>query len=226
MVGGLILAGVAQAEEDAKPAARLKRASSESPAHASPSAHPDFKTNALPLTAELRQELIPGFSPVTRVIASAGTNQFAFLAPRGFRVDASDPKRIALIFTNETSFVTIRLLPPLPVSPEGKPNSSVRSICKKILLSEQVGQAVTSEFSRGVDGYDGVGFNVRWAAPGFPIQSVRVVFVPTPAGLLEFRLKTSPNAFRDLSYKFNNVLLSFRSSLHGDLEIVPLSNKF
>jgi len=233
-----LMAGLARGEGVEKSATSpklqsLKNSTPSSPApqqdqsaHEKNSARSDSVTNYLSLKAELRQEIVPGFPPATRVIGTAGTNKFTFLAPRGFRVDASDPKKITLVSSNETTFITLRIRRPLPAAAGSAKTKPSREKYRERLLSEHSSEKVLSEFSRNVDGHSGFAFDVQWSIAGGSIQSARVVFVPTPEGLLEFRLKTTPNVFRASAYKFNNVLLSFRASRNGDLEIVPLSNKF
>ncbi|HXS69517.1 MAG TPA: hypothetical protein VN761_11785 [Candidatus Polarisedimenticolia bacterium] len=179
----------------------------------------------LSLTTELQQETVPGFPPATRVIASAGTNQFGFRAPRGFRIDGMDPKKIVLTSTNQVTFVSLRVLRGFPPQPPVQKKKSPGERYRKLLLAQHAGAKILSEFTRAVDGSEGVAFDLQWPVAG-ALQSARVVFAPAAAGLLEFTLSTRPELFHGATYKFNSLLLSFRSGKNGKLEIVPLSNKF
>jgi len=182
-------------------------------------------TNAPAVTAELRQEIVPGFTSVTRVYVSAGTNKFAFRAPRSFRVDASNPKKISLTSTNDITFITVRSLPSLPKKTDAEKKKSLREICRELLLAEHPGAKILTEFTREADGHSGPAFDLQWPNAAGALQSARVAYIPVPAGILEFQLSTKPDHFRAATYKLNNVLLSFRASKDGKVEMMPLSNK-
>jgi hypothetical protein len=186
----------------------------------------DVQTNVPAITAQLQPEVVPGFPPITRVIASVGTNKFAFLAPRSFRVDASNPQKIILTSTNEITFITVSVLHPAPKETSTEKKVSFRDTCRELLLAEHPGGKILSEFTRSADGRSGPAFDLQCPVPAGGVQSARVAFIPTPVGVLEFELITRPDLFRSAGYKLNNVILSFRVSKNGKLKIVPLSNKF
>jgi hypothetical protein len=182
-------------------------------------------TNAPATATQLEPEVVPGLPPITRVITSVGTNKFAFFAPRNFRVDASNPRKISLTSPDDMTFITVRILPPLPKPAGTEKKKSLRETCRDLLLAGHPGGKVLSEFTRTAGDCSGPAFDVQWQIPAGGVQAARVAFIPTVAGLLEFKLSTKPDRFHAATYKFNNVLLSFRVSKNGKLEIVRLSNK-
>ncbi|HWD92045.1 MAG TPA: hypothetical protein VG938_06820 [Verrucomicrobiae bacterium] len=182
-------------------------------------------TNASPIATQLEPESVPGFQSVTRVVTSAGTNKFAFFAPRNFRIDASNPRKISLTSPDDMTFITVQMLPAFAKQTGTQKKKSLRENCRELLRAEHPGGKILSEFTRTAGDCSGPAFDLQWQVPAGGLQAARVAFIPTVAGLLEFKLSTKPDRFHAATYKFNNVLLSFRVSKNGKLEVVRLSNK-
>jgi hypothetical protein len=182
-------------------------------------------TNAGPTSTELRPEVVAGLPPITCVITSVGTNKFSFLAPRNYRIDASNPRKISLTSPDEMTFITVRILPPFSKPTGTEKKKSLREICRDLLLAGRPGGKILSDFTRTAGDCSGPAFDIQWPVPAGGVQTARAAFIPTVAGLLEFQLSAKPDRFHAATYKFNNVLLSFRVSKNGKLETVHLSNK-
>lgn len=179
-------------------------------------------TNSVSLAAKVIQEDVSGLPPISRAYLTAGTNQFAFLIPRGFRLDAVAEGRITIEALDNSSFIQLRRLDAMNAAP-GVKLSADR--CRSLLSQAHPGARVREQFTRTVDGRSGPAFDFEWKNDGGAVQAGRAAFIPTDIGTLEFKLVSTPKQFRAATYKLNNLLLSFCSSKDGKLEVVRLSNK-
>jgi hypothetical protein len=166
---------------------------------------------------------MPRGEPVFRACVTAGTNKFAFLVPGGFRLDAnhSTPEVISLVSKNYNGWLTLRIAGPMPEG--GKELES--GPCRELLLSRHPGAKILNEFSLTAAGRSGLAFDLQWEMTGGMMQSMRVAFIPSEVGVLEFSLAASQRAFSKYQGSFNTMLISFRASVNGKLEAPPLSDK-
>jgi hypothetical protein len=185
------------------------------------SAPAQVSTNHPVFTAELRNESAPGLRSISRAYLRCGTNQFAFLVPPGFRLDASDGTKVVLTSPDYGTLITLQLREPLSATTAAE----TKEMCRQSLIEQYPNASISLEFSRAVDGLSGPAFDLSRRIAGGAVELVRAVFIPSPAGVLEFKLVCSPARFRKASYRFNSLLLSFRAGHDGKLEIVPLSSK-
>lgn len=57
-------------------------------------------------------------------------------------------------------------------------------------------------------------------------RSSQVAFIPSPVGVLEFGLASSPEKFRAAKAEFHRLLLGFQiSDANGKLEIIPAQSE-
>ena len=179
---------------------------------------------AIPATLQIsvENEIVPNLAPVPRAYVTAGTNKFAFLVPGDFRVDANNPAldTVSLISSDFTSWLTLRIAGPAP-SDGGELESQPY---RELLLSQYPGATILDEFSLTAAGRSGPAFNLQKSVGGV-MQSMRVAFIPSDAGVLEFSLLASRDNFPKQQAKFNALLLTFRASVDGKLEIPPVSDK-
>ena len=174
-----------------------------------------------PLQVSVVYEPVPNMPPVPRAYVTTGTNQFAFLVPEGFRVDASNPETILLIKTDYSCFLTFRIVGPATAgTTDLKPDS-----CRELLSNRFPGAKIADVFSLAAANHGGPAFNLQWTNASGVAQSARVAFIPSAAGLLEFSLVASPGRFPAGQPPFNSLLLTFRTNEGGKLEIIPPSNK-
>ncbi len=165
----------------------------------------------------------PARQPVYRAYVTAGTNKFAFLLPGGFRMDAKSlaQNTITLVNTDYTCWITFRIAGPVPIGAkelDPKP-------CREILLSQHPGATILEEFSLGAASQSGPAFDLHWETSGGVAQAARAVFIPSAAGILEFSLLASRGNLSKFRGSFNSLLVSFRASVDGKLEIPPLPDK-
>ena len=175
-----------------------------------------------PLSVEVKHEAGPGLLPANRAYVTAGTNKFAFLLPDGFRLDQSDPCRVALVSSDFACLLTLRIIGALPPGAEG-PDAGA---CRKQVLTEHPGAKILEEFSRSAANRSGPAFDFRWSASTKLERHALAAFIPSQAGILEFRLVSSLEKFEASRAAFNSLLLTFRASdANGRLSIVPLSDR-
>ncbi len=158
---------------------------------------------------------------VQRVYVSAGTNQFAFTVPEGFRADASNPRKIVLSDINYTFFLTIRFSD----QRSGEARSAQTETCRGLALSRFPGAMIVKESAESAGGRSGPAFDLQWKNSAGTEQSARVAFVPSTVGIIEFDLLTRSNKFNEGRSFFAVLLASFRSNEGGKLRITPVSDK-
>lgn len=187
-----------------------------------PAAQADTNSPAA-LATRIKAEEIVGSQPIARAYVTCGTNQFAFAVPPGYQADASNPRRITVTSADLSITVTFNL------AEQGTGASSEDSAdtCREAVLGRYRGAKILSEFSKRAAGHDGPAFDLTWTNPGGSEEAIRLAFVPSRAGVMEFTAKSSPDKFDQSRYALNFLMLSFRSNEHGKLEneIRPFSNK-
>lgn len=187
------------------------------------SSNSDSSTNLpSPFKVVSRNEEMLGDRPVQRAYLSKGTNQFAFVVPPGFRLNATSPGKLSLINANDNGFITFRVAAPLP----SWPRELSADDCRDLVSAQFPTAKIDREFTQPVADHSGPAFDVSWTNSGGGGQSARIVFLPSPAGILEFCLEGNPNSFGANQTAFYSVLLSFRTNERGKLEIAPLSDRF
>jgi hypothetical protein len=175
-----------------------------------------------PLQISIANEA-PGRQPVFRAYLTSGTNKFAFLVPGGFVMDANTTagNAISLINGDYNCWLTVRLLgqsPDVAAAPDPE-------TCRQWLLSRHPGAKILEEFSLTAADRSGPAFNAQWETSGGSLQSARVAFIPSAAGILEFSLLAGADKLPRHIASLNTVLVSFRASVNGKLEVPPLSDK-
>ena len=194
--------------------------------HASTSAQRPAETtvtNLPPITVRLDREIVPGMEPLSRVYVGVGTNQLALLAPLGFRI-RSEPEQRKVVFSQPEGRCNIQFrlhAPPLAPDAKGLKPEPFR----QLLLERHPGAQVVEEYTLSAGGQSGPAFDLAWRTPTGLWLFVRTVYIPSDAGILEFSMITDPDKAAEFRHVFNGVLLTFRSSRGGKLEVTPLSNQ-
>lgn len=173
------------------------------------------------LSAALRSEEIIGSEAVKRAYVHSGTNEFAFVVPPGFRFDGSNPEKLVLVKNDYTCFINFRVVKPGP-SEAGE--LKVEGL-RQTLLSRYPGARVLEEFTQSAANQSGPAFDLQFRSAADVLQSARVVFIPSAAGVLEFTLVANADQFTDGREAFNTLLLTFCTNQGGKLEITPFSDK-
>jgi hypothetical protein len=178
-------------------------------------------TNLPALKVSLKSGEIVGSQPVRRAYVKVGTNEFVFIAPIGFRMDASNPRKIVLSDASYTCFITFRIAGPMP----DNTTELQRDTCRELALIQYSGAKISSEYSESAGGRSGPAFELRWENSNGSSQSARVVYIPSAAGILEFSVNSRSDNSGDRESSFNLVLTSFRSNQNGTIEITPIPNE-
>jgi hypothetical protein len=174
-----------------------------------------------PLQVSIATEHVPNLLPAFRAYLTAGTNKFAFLVPAGFRMDISGEDGFSLVSADYRCWLTFRIAGPVPPgAKELKPGA-----CRELLLIRRPGAKILEEFSLAAAGQRGPAFSLQWKGPSGVSQSARAVFIPSPAGVLEFGVFASPDNLPKFHGSFNTLLNTFCIGVGGKLEISPLSSK-
>jgi hypothetical protein len=171
-----------------------------------------------PLVGEVKWDGGPGRMPATRAYVTSGTNRFAFLVPAGLRMDGAMAQGIIRLVSNDDSYhLNFRIVGPLP--PDAK--EVAPEPCRELLLSAYPGAEILEEFPLAAASRTGPAFDLRCRNSSDMPQSIRVAFIPSAAGLLEFSLVAHPAKFPQAQSSFNTMLLTFRSNDSGPLEDTP-----
>jgi hypothetical protein len=151
--------------------------------------------------------------PVTRVVITSATNQFALLAMPGYRVN-NHPAESQIIFakTDGLSAMTFSLLGFPPTA--AKPWSAV--ITDRFPNGKIIQAAVAT-----AAGQTGPMFDVAWRTPQGLHGISRIAFIPSNIGTLEFALTVPADKFPTAQYDLNNLMMTCRTAVNGQLDRMP-----
>jgi hypothetical protein len=176
-------------------------------------------TNRTAVKTTIRNGETVGLNQIRRAYVTVGTNQFMFIVPAGFQLDASNPRKIVLTDTDCSCFIVLRFDSSTSADAVGQGPDSWR----RLALSRFPGATILNEFAEFAADHSGQAFDLRWRNSGGAEQSARVVFIPSPVGMLEFSVLANSNRFEDSRSSFSSILGSLRSNECGKIEITPLS---
>ena len=160
-----------------------------------------------------------GHERVLREFVSFGTNEFMFVVPEGSRPETVKGDFLVVKSRDATFYVSFRIAGPLPA--EGDLQQRL-----KWRVAEQYPDARDMEaFSTTVLNRTGNGFSLKEGRSGVGSRFIKVLWVPSKAGILEFTLNTDAKTVRGAELAFSSMLLTFRSNEHGKLEIVRRSER-
>lgn len=177
----------------------------------------DISNNAwpvIPFTIAVKSESVTSAGTVYRAYVSSGTNVFSFVIPADFRLGDSSPQKMVMVGVSHASHLTLRIFSPMSSEPKAE-------FYRNILLSSYTDARVTDEFSRSAANHTGLAFDLLWKNSAGGRQFARVAFIPTPAGILEFSLITTPDKFSGWQNSFDSWLLSIRSNATGKSPAAP-----
>jgi len=216
---GVLLSGAALRAQDTQPAS--VEAAPQQDVQTAQGAPDAPATIAAPFTVSIQNGEAIGSEQVVRVTLTAGTNEFAFVVPRGLnlRVDASTPGKITISKKDCSYFVTLRLL-------QGMGEAASASLFQNLVLSQYEGASGLEESSMSADGQSGPSFDASWYVAGTSTRrTVRVAFIPTRAGTLECSLIADPKKSSEAKSALSAVLLTLRSNKAGKLENLALMDE-
>jgi len=160
--------------------------------------------------------------PLFRAWITSGTDKFTFLVPEGFYIRAA-PSQDRLKLANKAgdcqiAFALLHITP--SDTGELKPE-----ICRELLLSRHPGAKVLEEFPEHAAGQEGLGYDLQWETPEHLAYRIRTVFVPFASGVWEFTTTTVPKKFPEGRAGLHTLILTFRASAGGVLEVRPLPDR-
>jgi len=186
--------------------------------------NPESGANSPDVQVSLRNEAIVGSETgkkVQRAYLTSGTNQFVFEVPAGFQMDASNPQKIVLSDVNCTCFLTFRFAGRMPAGAKELQTDS----CRSLALSRFPGAKISNESYDFAGNHGGPVFDLQWQNSSGTEQTARIMFIPSPAGIIEFNLLTTSSKFSDGRSLLNSLLGSFHSNEGGKLEVTQRPDK-
>jgi len=183
-------------------------------------------TNAPAYSVVTTRHEVEGIGHYFRAVATLGTNQFAFIVPKGYLIRLDEAARqLRAVEREDKCSITVRLFDP-PTNAVDKATGELKpAVFRDLLLARHPDARITEEHSLTAGGSPGPAFDFGWRnAGGFPLQS-RLAFIPTPAGVMEFHLLTSAADKEEFTYALNSLMLTFRFGVKGRIELPEMSNK-
>lgn len=169
----------------------------------------------------LKSEEVIGAETVKRAYINFGTNEFAFVVPAGFRLDALTSGKIALVKEDYTCSISLVFKDaPAATSPSLRADT-----LRQTLLDRFPGAKIEEEFSRSAANHSGPAFDLHVPNGAGGVQYARVVCIPFNAGIIEFTLLASTNQISTSQYAFDSILLTFCSNEEGELVVRSLSTE-
>lgn len=173
---------------------------------------------SLPLDVSLVRQVLEGFPTALHVFINMGSKEYALQLPDGFRMQNEPAQgRLLIPRTDNSCWMTFRIIK----TPVGGINLSA-SACRSWLLDEYPGATITSETTVSAGGNSGPAFDLQWRSAGLK-QSARVAYIPSAAGILEFKLVSSTSQFGNAANYLKNLMMSFRICPYGKRDLPPMS---
>jgi len=172
-------------------------------------------TNKSAFKVSMRSGETVGIQQIQRAFLDIGTNQIAFMIPGGFQMNAARADKIVLTEPERGYFMTVRVITLAEAGSEA-------SFFKTEALNHYPGARITQESTTLVANHSGPAFTLEWSSSTGTVQSARVVFIPSAAGILEFTLTARSATFKDAQIYFDCLLSSVQNNESGKLVIIPL----
>ncbi len=160
----------------------------------------------------------PGVLPADFGYITLGTNEFGFVMPEGFHLEAGDPQKVMLVGSDINCVITFRLLG-TELAAKSEPDLAHY---RQLALSRYPGGKIVDELSLVAAGRRGPAFDLRWDAAGFSPRRERVLFIPREADVLEFSLSSSLAEFEAGRRALTSFLLTFRTPRPDGRLIMPV----
>lgn len=177
---------------------------------------------AEPFAMSSRTEAVEGRDARQRIFVSSGTHEFCVLLPSGYGAVLGNESSVVLSAPDNLTFISIsrREVP----TPPGKELGADE--CRTAVAAEYPGATILEESTFGAGDHQGPSFDLRWFDSTKQARWLRVVYVPTQLGLLQFTLTTTQDRFPATRFDLARVMGTFASGKRGELDVKPLSNLF
>lgn len=167
----------------------------------------------LDFKVKIQNEAVIASEQICRIYVTAGTNQFALVLPRDFRVDSSDRHQLVFEHRESRCFITVRVLK------SGGTEVSASEYRKRILRQYPTAEII-AEMSKSTGEGLGSAFDLERPSPILGSERLRVVYMGTPNGCVEFTLHSKPDSLNQDERCLDSLLWSFKSDCSG--KIVPI----
>jgi len=166
----------------------------------------------IPLEVKIMQEPTEFADPFYSAFITSGENKFTFMIPQGLRlVGDTDSGRITLGNQAGNCSMSFTILSCSYGEDEGL---NVETCRAEVLKNHENGK-ILQEFSGGILGRSGPGFDVQWKVAENLYQCERVVYIPTAYGIAVFRASAGRSGFTDAQSKLGLMMSTFRDSKDG-----------
>ena len=183
-------------------------------------------TNAASFRLAVTRHELEGLGHYFRAVATVGTNQFAFVVPKGYSMRADEANRqLRAVERDDKCAITVRLVG-TPTNAVDKASGGLKpEVFRELVLQRFPNGRILEEISLTAAGRAGPAFDLAWKSEaGLTLQS-RLAFIPSPAGIIEFHLLTSATEVQEFRYALNSLMLTLRVAENGRLELPELSPK-
>ena len=175
-----------------------------------------------PLKVTLEREPVALVDPRYQAYVTDGSNNFAFRVPPGYRL-TGDPGTGTLTLGNREGNSTITFTIYGSALEDGQGLSP--EVFRELLLNQYSSATITREFNKASGSSSGPGFDLQWKASGEIVECKRLVYLATPAGVLEFAGTADRNNFSGLKSALDFLLGTLMSSKDGKVKIPPMLDK-
>ena len=161
-----------------------------------------------------------------RTVATVGTNQFAFIVPKGYFIRADEANRqLRAVERDDKCSITVRLFT-APTNAVDQATGTLKAEAfREVVLQRFTNSRILEEFTLTAGGRAGPAFDLAWKnEAGLTLQS-RIAFIPTVAGVMEFHLLTTGAEMKEFKYALNTLMLTVRVGETGKLALPELSDK-
>lgn len=174
-------------------------------------------TNKATLNVSVRGGETVGDHQVKRAFLNIGTNTIVFVIPTDFHIESAGNDKVVLADSTSSYFVTVRVT---DISLAGTDLET--PFFQKRALSRFPGAKVSNQFSTFAGGHLGPAFDLAWISAAGTSQSVRIAFIPSAAGVLEFSILSRTANFEDAQRYLTVLMASVRNNETGKLVITPI----
>lgn len=168
------------------------------------------------LQATVQNGEIVGFEQKRRIFINVGSRRLVFLLPLGFHASVSDPEKIVLFNNNLTCAFTLRIL---ETAASSGTNGLSAELCRSWVTARFDEAIIKEDLTVSAGGETGPAFDLMCKQDRVT-RNVRIGFVATSVGVLEFELATSPEQFDAAKTMMRALLRGLQiSDAHGMLTI-------
>jgi hypothetical protein len=157
-----------------------------------------------------------GEEQLRRVYVTVGASQYGSIVPHGLRVDTANPDKVTLADPGLGFFLTLRVTPPAAAS------GNLDEVSRQRLLQNYPNAEILDQTTTEVTGRRCPTFDLRWKSADGPMRMVRVVYLSTAGGMLEFTLVADLARFGEAQIALGGLLHRFRTNESGALQMEVL----